>query len=77
MAELKTVKIFEMRYEAEMAGELLREQGIESMIASDDCGGQLMGLTSLRKAGVKLIVSQEDKEKATEVLEVLKLDNSV
>ncbi|MCK5785062.1 MAG: DUF2007 domain-containing protein [Candidatus Sabulitectum sp.] len=74
MSELKTVRIFEKRYEAEMAGELLREQGIESMISADDCGGQLMGLTSLRKVGVKLMVSQDDMAKAMEVLLVLDHD---
>ncbi|MCK5035337.1 MAG: DUF2007 domain-containing protein [Candidatus Sabulitectum sp.] len=76
MSGIEAVRIFNKRYEAEMAGELLREQGIESMIAADDCGGQLMGLTSLRKVGVKLMVSQEDEEKAVEVLQVLELDNS-
>ncbi len=74
MAELKTVKIFEMRYEAEMAKGLLHEQGIESMIAADDCGGQLMGLSSIRRTGVKLLVREEDEDKAIEVLKVLETD---
>ncbi|MCK5133996.1 MAG: DUF2007 domain-containing protein [Candidatus Sabulitectum sp.] len=74
MAELKTVRIFEMRYEAEMAKGLLLEQGIESMISADDCGGQLMGLTSLRKGGVKLLIRGEDEEKAVEALQVLEAD---
>ena len=74
MAELKTVRIFEMRYEAEMARGLLQEQGIESMISADDCGGQLMGLTSLRKGGVKLLIREEDEEKAVETLQVLEAD---
>ena len=74
MSGIETVRIFNKRYEAEMAGELLREQGIESMISADDCGGQLMGLTLLRKVGVKLMVSQEDMAKAMEVLLVLETD---
>jgi len=74
MGELKTVRVFEMRYEAEMAGGLLLEQGIESMISADDCGGQLMGLSSLRKSGVKLLIREEDEEKAMEVLKVLETD---
>ena len=73
MAELKIVKIFEMRYEAEMAKGLLLEQGIESMIAADDCGGQLMGL-SVKKRGIKLLVRDEDMAKAMEVLLVLDPD---
>ncbi len=64
MAELKTVRIFEMRYEAEMARGFLLEQGIESMISADDCAGQLIRLTSLRKGGVKLLIREEDEEKA-------------
>lgn len=75
MTEMKTVRIFEMRYEAEMARGLLLEQGIESMISADDCGGQLMGLSSLRKSGVKLLIREEDEEKAAEALKVLEVDN--
>ena len=74
MSGIEVVKIFNKRYEAEMAAELLREQGIESMISADDCGGQLMGVTSPRKVGVKLMVSQEDMAKAMEVLLVLETD---
>lgn len=74
MTELKTVRIFEMRYEAEMASGLLMEQGIESMISADDCGGQLMGLTSLRKGGVKLLIREEDEAAAVEALQVLEAD---
>ncbi|MCD4706944.1 MAG: DUF2007 domain-containing protein [Candidatus Sabulitectum sp.] len=74
MGELKTVRVFEKRYEAEMARGLLLEQGVESMIYADDCGGQLMGLSSLRKGGVKLLIREEDEEKAVEVLQVLGTD---
>ncbi len=73
MSELKIVKIFEARYEAEMAEGLLNQQGIESMIAADDCGGQLMGL-SVRKRGIKLLVREEDIERAEEALEILELN---
>ena len=75
MSEVKTVRIFDYRYEAEMAQGLLLEQGIESMISADDCGGQLMGLTTLRKGGIKLLVKEEETEKAIEVLEVLDTDD--
>ena len=64
MAELKTVRIFEMRYEAEMARGFLLEQGIKSMISADGCGEQLIGLASLRKGGLKLLIREEDEEKA-------------
>ncbi len=74
MAELKAVKVFEKRYEAEMAKGLLVEQGIESMVAADDCGGQLLGLSGIRKRGIKLLVREEDLERAEEALQVLELN---
>ncbi len=74
MGEIKTVKIFDNRFEAEIAIGLLNERGIEAMIAADDCGGQLMGLTSLRKGGVKLLVREDDIERAEEALKILELN---
>ncbi len=74
MSEMKVVGTYSSRYEAEMARELLLEQGIKSMIAADDCGGQLMGLSSIRKTGIRILVRDEDLVRAEEVLQVLKLD---
>lgn len=71
MSELVTVKVFDSRIEAEIAQGLLSEQGIESIINADDCGGMLMGVSLVRKGGIKLMVSGEDLEKAEEALEVL------
>ena len=71
MSELEEVMAFDTRVEAEIAQGLLSEQGIESIIRSADCGGMLMGVSLVRKGGIKLMVSREDLEKAEEVLEIL------
>lgn len=71
MNELKVVKVFDQRYEAEIARGLLDEAGIESIIRADDCGGMLMGVSLIRKGGIKLMVSDEDTARAEEVLVVL------
>ena len=71
MSELKAVKVFDQRYEAEIARGLLDEAGIESIINADDCGGMLMGVSLIRKVGIKLMVSEEDMERAENALAVL------
>ncbi|MCD6588334.1 MAG: DUF2007 domain-containing protein [Candidatus Fermentibacteraceae bacterium] len=71
MSNLEVVGTFSKRYEAEMAQGLLLEQGIQSIISADDCGGQLMGLSPILKSGVKLTVGGEDRAEAVKVLEVL------
>ena len=71
MSELEVVMAFDTRVEAEIAQGLLSEQGIESIIRSADCGGMLMGVSLVRKGGIKLMVSGEDLEKAEEALEIL------
>ena len=62
---------FKSRIEAEIAQGLLREQGIESIVKADDLGGMLMGVTLIRKGGIKLMVSSPDLERAQEILTVL------
>ncbi len=71
MSELLEVMAFDTRVEAEIAQGLLEEQGIESIIRAADCGGMLMGVSLVRRGGIKLMVRGEDLEKASEALEVL------
>ena len=71
MNELTAVGEFENRIEAEIAQGLLTDAGIESIVKADDCGGMLMGVSLIRKGGVKIIVSVEMAEKAQDVLSVL------
>lgn len=71
MSELLEVMAFDTRVEAEIAQGLLEEQGIESIIRAADCGGMLMGVSLVRRGGIKLMVAEEDLREATDVLEVL------
>jgi hypothetical protein len=52
---------------AELAKMRLEANGIESFIASDDCGGMLPFLQSSR--GVRLCVRESDAESAARILE--------
>lgn len=70
MIDLINIRTFTQRYEAEMAKGLLSEQGIESIILADDCGGQRPDL-SVRMGGVQLLIRKKDIEKANEILEIL------
>jgi Putative prokaryotic signal transducing protein len=70
MADLISVQTFTQRYEAEVAQGLLSEEGIDSIISADDCGGQRPDL-SVRMGGVQLVVRKEDAEKAKEILKIL------
>ena len=74
MSELVLARTFENRVEAEIAQGLLSEQGIESIIIADDCGGMLMGVSLIRKGGIKLMVTEEDQPKAEQILDVLNVE---
>ena len=76
MDDLVTVKTFMQRHEAEMAKGLLDEQGIESTISADDCGGYRPHL-SLGMGGVKLLVKKEDIEKTQEIFKILEDENKI
>ena len=71
MSELVLVGTFDNRVGAEIAQGLLSEQGIESIIRADDCGGMLMGVSLIRKGGIKLLVASENLDKAEEALAIL------
>lgn len=71
MSELAEVMAFDTRVEAEIAQGLLSEQGIESIIRSADVGGMFMGVSLVRKGGIKLMVSGDELEKAVEALAIL------
>jgi hypothetical protein len=61
------VKTFASRPEAEMAGTLLRSEGIGFFIAADDAGGA-WGRPMLFRMGVRLMVDEEDAPRAFELL---------
>lgn len=68
LEELVVSRIFTFRHEAEIARGMLEADGIEAVIASDDCGGQkpLMGAAS---GGARLLVRRSDAEKVRKLLE--------
>jgi len=70
MSDLINIRTFTQRFEAEIAQGLLADEGIESFILADDCGGQRPDL-AVRMAAVQLMIREEDAEKAGEVLEIL------
>ena len=59
------LKTFIHRYEAEIAKGLLDEKGIDNMISDDDVGGFRPGM--IIGESIKLIVNEEDLEKAKEL----------
>ena len=67
MPELIIVATFSNRSEADLAKAQLELDGIHSMISADDAGGALPYL-SIGDGGVKLLVNEEDLERASEVL---------
>lgn len=61
------VMSFPSRPEAELAGTLLRSEGIEFFIAADDAGGA-WGRPMLFRMGVRLMVDADDAARAAEFL---------
>jgi hypothetical protein len=62
-SELIAVSTFRSTADAQIAKGVLDEEGIESIIRSDNAGGMYPAL-----AGADLLVRSEDLEKATEAL---------
>lgn len=67
MAELKCVKICNDRFIAEMIQQYLKMHEIDSIIKSDALGQTILG--NLSTKGLKIMVKEEDEQKAKEVLE--------
>ena len=68
MSELVFIRAFTGRLEAEQAQAYLVGQGIDAMVMADDGGGMYAGL-SLGRKGVRLLVRNEDADRAREALE--------
>ena len=67
MGKVVCVRTFERRVEAEMAMTLLKNNGIEGQVLSDDMGGLIPAILA-STGGSKLFVREEDSEKASEIL---------
>jgi hypothetical protein len=64
---LVPVRSFDSRIDAEMARELLQQQGIPSFLSADDAGGVDPALQLI--SGVKLVVREQDLKKASQTLD--------
>ena len=67
MPDLVCIKTYNNRLEAELEKGLLDSRGIQAMISSDDAGGMRPDL-SWSTGGVRLLVKQEDADRALELL---------
>ncbi|MDA3839233.1 MAG: DUF2007 domain-containing protein [Candidatus Delongbacteria bacterium] len=68
MKDLVVLSIFTNHSEAEMAKALLESNDIPSLIQADDVAGLGLGQTFVK--GVKLLVNENDLNKAKEILSV-------
>ena len=67
MSELTCIETYCSREEAELARSFLEANGIDAVVFTDDCGGTRPHLQL--SEGVRLMVKQEDKEKAFKLFE--------
>ena len=67
MADLICIKNYNNRTEAEIAKSLLEASGIKAVVSADDCGGMRPHLL-LGTNGTRLLVKEEDAQKALDVL---------
>lgn len=65
--EMKVIKVFSNETEAIIAKGLLESEGISALIRKDDVGGMLPSLQ--QTMGVKLLVNEQDADRALKVLE--------
>ena len=68
MKELICVKAYPNRIDAELAKTLLEENDIKAMILGNDAGGAYPGLL-WGTGGARLLVQEENKEKAISLLD--------
>ena len=67
MSDIICIKNYNNRVEAELAKSFLEDSDIEAVVSADDCGGMRPHLL-LGTNGTRLLVKEEDAQKALEVL---------
>jgi hypothetical protein len=72
MSDLKVIKIFGSRIEAEIARGFLQSNDINSVIISDDAGSMYPAQDIV--SGVRLMVSEKDFHYAKELLDALECE---
>ena len=70
--ELVVVRTFNDQFAANVAKSALDAAGIDSLVRSDDAGGQYTSVLAFTK-GVEIVVRAEDAQRAEEVLGAEKL----
>ena len=70
MGRMVTLKIYPSVIEAELAHQFLADQEIKTTIQVDDVGGMQPSLNFT--VGVKLMIDENDLEKAQELLQLVK-----
>ena len=68
MVNLVCIKTYTDRLQAELARGLLESNNIKAMVSADDAGGANPALL-LATGGVRLLIKEEDIQKAVKVLE--------
>jgi hypothetical protein len=74
MSDLKIIKIFSSRIEAEIARGFLQSNDINSVIISDDAGSMYPAQDIV--SGVRLMVGEKDFQNAKELLDALEFDTA-
>ena len=69
MADIICIKNYNNRVEAELAKSFLKESDIEAIVSTDDCGGLYPNLL-LSTGGARLLVKEEEAQKALDVLDI-------
>jgi hypothetical protein len=72
MSDLKIIKIFGSRIEAEIAKGFLQSNDINSVIISDDAGSMYPAQDIV--SGVRLMVGEKDFQEAEKLLDALQLE---
>lgn len=70
MADVVCVKVFGYRTDAEIAKSALAAAGIQSYLDADDAGGIYPFPLSGHTKGVRLFIKNQDKAKATKILNI-------
>lgn len=65
--EFVVARVFTFRHEAEIARGMLEADGIEVVIAADDCGG-LRPFLGAASGGARLLIRRSDVQKANSLL---------
>ena len=67
MSDIVCIKMFQHEHEAQMAQSVLEGEGVPSIVSADDLGGMRPDFR-FNFSGVRLLVKEEDRKRALEIL---------